>query len=159
MALQRDRSNCNQHEILNDIAHQAMIDRGLEPDFGRRGEKQAESISERRGRTDSLRDLRDLLWCSIDNDDSRDLDQLTVAEDLGGGNVRAMVAVADVDALVKKGTPIDDHARAEHDLGLHRRADLSDAAGEAVDRSDVAQRGRGADRDGHRHGRRVRRLA
>jgi exoribonuclease-2 len=49
---------------------------------------------------------------SIDNDDSRDLDQLTVAEDLGRDRVRLRVAVADVDALVEKGTPIDDHARA-----------------------------------------------
>src|SRR5438045_9777658 len=56
--------------------------------------------------------MRELLWCSIDNDDSRDLDQLTVAEDLGGDKVRLLVAVADVDALVTKGTPIDDHARA-----------------------------------------------
>jgi exoribonuclease-2 len=55
--------------------------------------------------------MRSLLWCSIDNDDSRDLDQLTVAEQLPDGNVRAIVAVADVDAIVKKGTPIDDHAR------------------------------------------------
>src|SRR5207253_5815600 len=58
-----------------------------------------------------VKDLTALLWCSIDNDDSRDLDQLTVAEDLGGGNIRVLVAVADVDALVKKGTPIDEHAR------------------------------------------------
>lgn len=54
--------------------------------------------------------LRSLLWCSIDNDDSLDLDQLTVAEDLGGGAVRFRVAVADVDALVAKATPIDRHA-------------------------------------------------
>src|SRR5262249_7767557 len=58
-----------------------------------------------------IRDLRDQLWCSIDNDDSRDLDQLTVAQDAGKGKVRVLVAVADVDALVKRGTPIDDHAR------------------------------------------------
>jgi exoribonuclease-2 len=97
---------------LASIAHQAMIDRGLEPDFNDAVEQQLATInapSSERG--ESIRDLRDLLWCSIDNDDSRDLDQLTVAEDLGGGKVRLMVAVADVDALVKKGTPIDDHAR------------------------------------------------
>ena len=105
-------ASCNHSSILKDIAHQAMIDRGLAPDFSDAAEKQAESISGPANETDaSIKDLRDLLWCSIDNDDSRDLDQLTVAEDLGGGNVRAMVAVADVDALVKKGTPIDDHAR------------------------------------------------
>src|SRR5437899_2626870 len=76
------------------------------------GGTSSKSIDAAANETDaSIRDLRGLIWCSIDNDDSRDLDQLTVAEDLGGGNVRAMVAVADVDALVKKGTPIDDHAR------------------------------------------------
>ena len=58
-----------------------------------------------------LRDLRELLWCSIDNDDSLDLDQLTVAEAMPGGNVKILVAVADVDALVKDGSAIDDHAR------------------------------------------------
>ncbi len=98
--------------MLQDIARQAMIDHALAPDFPPEAMKQAEAISGPARETDaSIRDLRSLLWCSIDNDDSRDLDQLTVAEDLGGGNIRAMVAVADVDALVKKGTPIDDHAR------------------------------------------------
>ena len=98
--------------MLQDVARQAMIDRGLAPDFSPEAEKQAAAVTGAAHEDDaSIRDLRDLLWCSIDNDDSRDLDQLTVAEDLGGGNVRAMVAVADVDAIVKKGSPIDDHAR------------------------------------------------
>ena len=87
-----------------------MVERGLEPDFSKAAEKQLASI-DGPASEDSLRDLRNLLWCSIDNDDSRDLDQLTVAEDLGGGNVRVLVAVADVDAVVKRATPIDDHAR------------------------------------------------
>lgn len=98
-----------QASLLQEIAHQAMIDGGLEPDFPPDVETQLATITA--AASDSqVRDLRDLLWCSIDNDDSRDLDQLTVAEDLGGGNVRVLVAVADVDALVKKGTPIDRHA-------------------------------------------------
>ena len=54
--------------------------------------------------------MRDLLWCSIDNDDSRDLDQLTVAEALPADSVKMFVAVADVDAIVKD-TALDDHAR------------------------------------------------
>jgi VacB/RNase II family 3'-5' exoribonuclease len=58
-----------------------------------------------------IRDLRDRLWCSIDNDDSRDLDQLSVAEPLAGGAVKILIAIADVDALVKSGTAIDAHAR------------------------------------------------
>ncbi len=98
--------------LLQSIAHQAMINRGLEPDFSEAAEKQLASIAGAAKENDvSSRDLRDRLWCSIDNDDSRDLDQLSVAEDLGGGSVRVLVAVADVDALVKRGTPIDDHAR------------------------------------------------
>src|SRR3954451_24965240 len=98
---------------LRDLAHETMIERGLAPDFSAEVEKQLAGINAPAHENDaSIKDLRKLLWCSIDNDDSRDLDQLTVAEDLGGGNIRAMVAVADVDALVKKATPIDDHARA-----------------------------------------------
>ena len=89
-----------------------MIEHGLEPDFKPEVEQQLAGINGPAHEDDSsIRDLRKLLWCSIDNDDSRDLDQLTVAEDLGGGSIRAMVAVADVDALVKKGTPIDEHAQ------------------------------------------------
>jgi len=58
-----------------------------------------------------IHDLTDLLWASIDNDDSLDLDQLTIAEALPGDKVKIRVAVADVDALVKDGSAIDEHAR------------------------------------------------
>ena len=58
-----------------------------------------------------VRDLRDLLWASIDNDDSRDLDQLTVAEAMPGDKIKLLVAVADVDSVVTKGSAIDEHAR------------------------------------------------
>src|SRR5437764_7023883 len=87
-----------------------MIDKGLLPDFSPAAQTQVASLKAPAD-DNNARDLRELLWCSIDKDDSRDLDQLTVAEDLGGGPVRVMVAVADVDALVKRATPIDDHAR------------------------------------------------
>ena len=60
---------------------------------------------------EAVRDLRDLLWASIDNDDSLDLDQLTVAEAMPGDKVKILVAVADVDSLVKNGSAIDEHAR------------------------------------------------
>lgn len=101
----------NHAALLESIANQAMIDRGLAPDFSKAAKQQASSIQAPASDHDSARDLRKLLWCSIDNDDSRDLDQLTVAEDLGHGKARVLVAVADVDALVKLGTPIDNHAR------------------------------------------------
>jgi exoribonuclease-2 len=58
-----------------------------------------------------VRDLTSLLWASIDNDDSRDLDQLTVAEALPGDKIKLLVAIADVDSLVKNGSAIDEHAR------------------------------------------------
>src|SRR5215470_7245600 len=95
---------------LGAIARRAMIERGLEPDFPDDALRQVAAF---RGPAadGSLRDLRHLLWASIDNDDSRDLDQLTVAEALPGGGVRIMIAVADVDALVAKRSPVDRHAR------------------------------------------------
>jgi VacB/RNase II family 3'-5' exoribonuclease len=100
---------------LNDlraIAHKAMTDRGLEPDFPSDAIHQLNSIQgAARETNDAIRDLRSLLWCSIDNDSSRDLDQLTVAEKLPAGRVKIMVAIADVDAIVKPVSPIDRHAK------------------------------------------------
>jgi VacB/RNase II family 3'-5' exoribonuclease len=96
--------------ILRRIARRVMLERGLIPDFS--PAEVAELAEIHLPATDGrVRDLRALLWASIDNDDSRDLDQLTVAEALPGGAVRALVAVADVDALVAKGSAIDGHAR------------------------------------------------
>lgn len=89
-----------------------MIARGLLPDFSPAALAQARALPGAARETGpSIRDLRGLLWCSIDNDDSRDLDQLSVAEPLANGAVKILVAVADVDALVARGTPIDQHAR------------------------------------------------
>ncbi len=95
---------------LQRIAHRVMIEKGLVPDFPPRELDELSHISGPAPAEPSIRDLRELLWCSIDNDDSRDLDQLTVAEALPDGVVRAMVAIADVDALVKLGSAIDNHA-------------------------------------------------
>jgi exoribonuclease II len=97
---------------LGTLARQAMIDRGLEPDFPADATKQLAGIPGPAHESDkSIRDLRGLLWCSIDNDSSMDLDQLSVAEALPNDGVKVMVAIADVDALVKLGTPIDRHAK------------------------------------------------
>jgi VacB/RNase II family 3'-5' exoribonuclease len=97
---------------LRTIARGAMKARGLEPDFPPDALKQLQTIKEPAHETaDSVRDLRELLWCSIDNDTSRDLDQLTVGEKLASGAVKVLVAVADVDAVVKRGSPIDQHAQ------------------------------------------------
>ncbi|MCX6551588.1 MAG: RNB domain-containing ribonuclease [Acidobacteria bacterium] len=98
--------------ILQRIAHRAMRERGLVPDFPAAVLVELDAIHGPATPTDALtRDLRHLAWCSIDNDDSRDLDQLTVAETMTAGTVRIRVAVADVDALVRKESALDDHAR------------------------------------------------
>ena len=97
---------------LAEISRQAMLDRGLEPEFSPAAQKQLAAITGPAAENGSdIRDLTSLLWCSIDNDDSRDLDQLSVSKDLGGGSSQILVAIADVDAVIRKGTPIDDHAR------------------------------------------------
>jgi exoribonuclease-2 len=96
---------------LDAIAHRAMIEHGLAPEFSAAAERQADSLSQRAPGASEIRDLRGLLWSSIDNDDTRDLDQLAVCEPLDGGLVKILVAVADVDALVARGSAIDDHAR------------------------------------------------
>jgi exoribonuclease-2 len=96
---------------LRAIAIRAMRERGLDPAFPPDALAEVASLPGPPTATEeTTRDLRALLWCSIDNDDSRDLDQLSVAEALPGGDVRIRVAVADVDAAVPKGSAVDDHA-------------------------------------------------
>jgi VacB/RNase II family 3'-5' exoribonuclease len=105
-------NNTQNRSVLQRIAHRAMIQRGLLPDFSPQALAELDLIRGPAAKAeDRVRDLRRLLWCSIDNDDSRDLDQLSVAEAMPDGNVKVLVAVADVDALVKKDSAIDDHAR------------------------------------------------
>lgn len=100
-----------QRVLLRDIAWRVMEERGLAPQFSRSALTELEAIhSPGLSAEPGTRDLRQLLWCSIDNDDSRDLDQLSVGEALPGGAVRLSVAIADVASLVKKGSPIDAHA-------------------------------------------------
>jgi len=103
----------NASHDLRAIAHKAMIDRGLEPDFPPDALQQVNGIGgPARETAQAIRDLRSRLWCSIDNDTSRDLDQLTVAERLAAGRTKVLVAIADVDAVVKPVSPIDRHAKA-----------------------------------------------
>ncbi len=98
--------------VLQAIAHRAMLERGLVPDFPPQALAELDGIHGPATRTEAAtRDLRSLLWCSIDNDDSRDLDQLTVAEAMPGGATKVLVAIADVDAVVKQRSALDDHAR------------------------------------------------
>jgi len=97
--------------LLLRVARRAMMERGLEPDFSPPALAEAQAIPgpATPGET-TTKDLRDLLWCSIDNDDSRDLDQLTVAVTDAGSATRILVAVAHVGALVHPGSALDDHA-------------------------------------------------
>jgi VacB/RNase II family 3'-5' exoribonuclease len=100
-------------ETLRTIARRAMTERGLLPDFSPAALAQCAALHE--GVVEAgpaIRDLRKFAWVSIDNDDTRDLDQLSFAEPLTGGAVKLLVAVADVDATVGEGSPIDEHARA-----------------------------------------------
>ena len=107
-----NRSPMSGRSELRAIARRAMSQRGLLPEFSPAVVKETDAIAKAATETDpSIRDLRALLWCSIDNDDSRDLDQLSVAEPMAGGTVKIRVAVADVDAIVKTGSAIDGHAR------------------------------------------------
>lgn len=100
-------------EELQSIAHEAMLQRGLLPDFSPAVIAEANQITQAAAVTSAaIRDLRGLLWVSIDNDDSRDLDQISVADPVASGAVKILVAIADVDALVRKGSAIDSHASA-----------------------------------------------
>jgi exoribonuclease-2 len=93
------------------IAVEAMRAHGLDPGFPHDVIAEVAMLRDAPATAiEPTRDLRSLLWCSIDNDDSRDLDQLSVAELLPGGDVKILVAIADVDAVVPKGSSVDRHA-------------------------------------------------
>ena len=97
---------------LTERAHQAMIDNGFEPEFSPAVWDQVREMQQRSVMAPdaSAKDLRQLLWSSIDNATSRDLDQIEWAEALPNGDIRVLVGIADVDASVAKDSPIDKHA-------------------------------------------------
>jgi exoribonuclease-2 len=104
------------HLDLQATAKEIMLQRGFEPDFPPEVPQQLASLKDHppqiaAGR--DVRDLRNLLWSSIDNDTSRDLDQIEVAERGSNGDVKIMIGIADVDVFVPKETPIDEHASRE----------------------------------------------
>jgi len=100
--------NGSQKHELERIARDAMRAHGLEPDFSAAARKQVGESGAQAA--NAARDLRSLPWSSIDNDDSRDLDQLEVCAEDGPSRTRVLVAIADVDSLVAKESPIDQHA-------------------------------------------------
>ncbi len=114
-----NQNHLQHRTILQDIARKAMIARGLLPDFSSKALAEVETLripvlSDGKSAQDIsiARDLRHLLWASIDNDDSRDLDQLTVAEQMPSGVVKIYVAISDVASTIRDGSAIDQHARA-----------------------------------------------
>ena len=107
-----DPTHAQHRALLQRIAHRVMLEHGLAPKFPADALAELDRIDgPATPDGEAARDLRTLLWCSIDNDDSRDLDQLSVAEAVPGGGVRVRVAIADVDALVRKDSALDDHAQ------------------------------------------------
>ncbi len=92
-------------------ALQTVTDNGFHPDFP--PEALAELKALNPTFTPGAIDQRGLLWSSIDNDTSRDLDQIEVAEQLPDGRIKVLVGIADVDAYVRKGLALDAHAQAE----------------------------------------------
>jgi exoribonuclease II len=97
---------------LRDVARQAMVDEGFDPDFGPAARAELQNIGKHPDAGAPLKDLRALLWSSIDNDDTRDLDQIEFAEEVSDG-WRLYIGVSDVDTEVPKGSAIDAHAAAQ----------------------------------------------
>jgi exoribonuclease-2 len=91
-------------------ARRVVMAAGFEPDINAEAKRQLDAIAGPAALGPEVRDLRDRPWSSIDNTESRDLDQIEMAEQLADGNIRLVVGVADVDALVPKGSPLDEHA-------------------------------------------------
>src|SRR5579872_7302353 len=104
------------HIDLQATAKQIMEQHGFEPDFPPQAVQQLAGLKAHPPQIAAggdIRDLRNLLWSSIDNDTSRDLDQIEVADRASNGDVKIMIGIADVDAFVPKQTPIDQHAARE----------------------------------------------
>ncbi|HRI04455.1 MAG TPA: RNB domain-containing ribonuclease [Pyrinomonadaceae bacterium] len=108
---------------LDGKAHQAMIDNGFEPEFSNDVWEQIKQIQSSVVNDIGVRDMRDLLWSSIDNDSSRDLDQIEWAEQLENGDIRVLVGIADVDSLVPVYSPIDMHA-AQNTVTVYTQSEI-----------------------------------
>jgi VacB/RNase II family 3'-5' exoribonuclease len=108
----------NPHFNLVAAARATMQEHGFQPDFSKDAQQQLAAIVSKGDETQpnelgDLRDLRKFLWSSIDNDTSKDLDQIEWAEELSDGRIRILIGVADVDGTVAKSTPLDQHAASE----------------------------------------------
>jgi VacB/RNase II family 3'-5' exoribonuclease len=103
------------HFNLTAAAHATMLEHGFQPDFSAAADVEVKAIEEQPAlpAVPGAKDLRGLLWSSIDNDTSKDLDQIEWAEQLPDGRIRVLVGVADVDVRVAKGMALDRHAANE----------------------------------------------
>jgi exoribonuclease-2 len=103
------------HFNLVAAAHAAMIEHGFQPEFPAGTDAELAAIQAHLAppAIAGIQDLSALLWSSIDNDTSKDLDQIEWAEQLADGRIRVLIGVADVDARVPRGSVIDGHARSE----------------------------------------------
>jgi VacB/RNase II family 3'-5' exoribonuclease len=125
-------------------ARQAMLDAGFAPEIPPAALREAGVLGPANVTAHGLRDLRELPWSSIDNDESRDLDQIEVAEHLPNGHVRVRVAIADVDALVHRGSALDGHAE-ENTCTVYTGAAIFPMLPESLS-TDHTSLGEGADR-------------
>jgi exoribonuclease-2 len=105
------------HQVdLQAAAERTMLAHGFEPEFSPQVQRQLRELRARPPQvapSSEVRDLRNLLWSSVDDDASRDLDQAEVAERLPDGGTKVLVGIADVDAFVPKNSAIDEHAAKE----------------------------------------------
>src|SRR5829696_8958702 len=97
---------------LDRLAREALLANGFIPEAGEAVVREVARLDDAPTKGDQVRDLRALLWSSIDNATSRDLDQIEVAEETADGAIVLRIGIADVDALVPKGSAIDAHAAA-----------------------------------------------
>ncbi len=108
---QGDHGNGGNHGFdLHAAARRILAANGFEPDYDGKAKQQLDALTSPASAPAGVRDMRDRPWSSIDNTESKDLDQIEIAESMDDGCIRLVVGIADVDALVPKGSPLDEHA-------------------------------------------------
>jgi len=112
MSQNHNHESHNGHFDIHAAARRVLMAAGFEADINQAAHQQLDRLTNPAPMPPGVRDLRQLPWSSIDNTESRDLDQVEVAEALPDGSVKLIVGIADVDALVPKGSPLDEHALA-----------------------------------------------
>jgi exoribonuclease-2 len=115
--IQKDSTQLGKHGHnggfdLHAAARRILVANGFEPDYDAQAKTQLDALTAPASAPVGVRDMRDRPWSSIDNKESKDLDQIEIAEKMDNGCIRVIVGVADVDSLVAKGSPLDEHAYA-----------------------------------------------